>query len=57
MAIPAVEQEQAKHPRCWCCGKTFVKESELTRLGDHPEVAVCARDVRPLAASMRPVGG
>jgi hypothetical protein len=26
---------------CWCCGRTFA-ETELTRLGSHPEVGVCA---------------
>lgn len=28
-------------PACWCCGNTF-EERELTRLGTHPEVGVCA---------------
>lgn len=42
MATPAVEHEQADQPVCWCCGKTFVEDSELTRLGAHPEVGVCA---------------
>ena len=42
MATPAVEHEHTEQPTCWCCGKTIVEESELTRLGDHPEVRVCA---------------
>lgn len=25
---------------CWCCGQEYA-ETELTRLGAHPEVAVC----------------
>lgn len=41
MATSAVEHEQAEQPRCWCCGNLFV-DSELTRLGNHPEVGVCA---------------
>lgn len=27
--------------RCWCCGNEFTP-AELTRLGSHPEVGVCA---------------
>jgi hypothetical protein len=42
MATAAVEHEQAEQPFCWCCGNTF-EESDLTRLGNHPEVGVCAR--------------
>ena len=42
MATPAVEHAQAEQPICWCCGKTFVEEFELTPLGEHPEVRVCA---------------
>ena len=39
-------QEAAEHARferavCWCCGNTF-DEDELSRLGSHPEVGVCA---------------
>ena len=25
---------------CWCCGKRYA-ESEVVRLGEHPEVGVC----------------
>lgn len=36
---------QAQHeptalPHCWCCGRLY-PETELTRLGQHPEVGVC----------------
>src|SRR5690349_7694579 len=40
-AAAAVEHEQAKRPTCWCCGKSF-EEQDLSRLGSHPEVGVCA---------------
>ena len=36
-----VVQQQAERPSCWCCGNAF-DERDLTRLGTHPEVAVCA---------------
>ena len=41
MATAAVQQQQADQPVCWCCGNTF-EDSDLTRLGTHPEVGVCA---------------
>lgn len=37
----AVEDEQAERPSCWCCGNSF-DEADLSRLGSHPEVGVCA---------------
>ncbi|GAB3069460.1 hypothetical protein GCM10027080_08530 [Pedococcus soli] len=37
----AVEHEHLGHPSCWCCGNTF-DEADLSRLGSHPEVGVCA---------------
>jgi hypothetical protein len=36
-----VEDEQVERPWCWCCGNTF-DEQDLSRLGTHPEVGVCA---------------
>ena len=41
METAAVEPVLADAPSCWCCGNTF-DESDLTRLGAHPEVGVCA---------------
>ena len=32
---------QQVEPSCWCCGNAF-DERDLTRLGTHPEVGVCA---------------
>jgi hypothetical protein len=40
-AQAAVQHEQAEQPSCWCCGNTF-DEHDLSRLGSHPEVGVCA---------------
>lgn len=40
-AAAAVEHEQAERSTCWCCGNTF-DERDLSRLGFHPEVGVCA---------------
>lgn len=40
-AQAAVQDEQAQRPACWCCGNTF-DEQDLSRLGTHPEVGVCA---------------
>lgn len=28
-------------PSCWCCGNAF-DDTDLTRLGAHPEVGLCA---------------
>ena len=41
METAAVEPVLTDHLSCWCCGNTF-DESDLTRLGAHPEVGVCA---------------
>ena len=41
MAVAAIEQEQVEDPICWCCGSKFSDE-DLVRLGNHPEVGVCA---------------
>lgn len=38
--VTALGDSEAGHA-CWCCGRTFA-ETELTRLGSHPEVGVCA---------------
>ncbi|WP_457254599.1 hypothetical protein [Pedococcus sp. P5_B7] len=40
-AQAALEHELVDRPTCWCCGNTF-DEAELSRLGSHPEVGVCA---------------
>jgi hypothetical protein len=37
---PAAETMAAFSAECWCCGSTFA-ETELVRLGQHPEVGVC----------------
>ena len=39
--ITAIESESVPVPTCWCCGGRF-DEDQLTRLGSHPEVGVCA---------------
>lgn len=39
------EQAAASETSCWCCGTQY-PESELVRLGQHPEVAVCLRCAR-----------
>ena len=41
MTTTAPEHEQVQRPSCWCCGNGF-DEQDLTRLGSHPEVGVCA---------------
>lgn len=41
MAALAQEQPAPQRSGCWCCGKPF-GEQDLTRLGSHPEVGVCA---------------
>lgn len=40
MATSAVASAQTQPP-CWCCGNGF-ELTDLTRLGAHPEVGVCA---------------
>lgn len=40
-AQAALQDEQAHRPSCWCCGNTF-DEQDLSRLGTHPEVGLCA---------------
>ena len=55
MATAAVEHEQAEQPFCWCCGNTF-EESDLTRLGTHPEVGVCRGCAKWLHRRARSVG-
>jgi hypothetical protein len=37
---------------CWCCGRTTAEEA-LVRLGNHPEVGVCASCVRFLGRRAR----
>lgn len=37
-ALP--EQDRVLVTRCWCCGEQR-PESEVVRLGQHPEVGVC----------------
>jgi hypothetical protein len=37
---------------CWCCGKIAAEEA-LVRLGNHPEVGVCASCVRFLGRRAR----
>lgn len=34
------EQDRASEPSCWCCGTEY-PETELVRLGQHPEIGVC----------------
>lgn len=41
MTTVAQGHKQAQRPTCWCCGNAF-DERDLTRLGAHPEVGVCA---------------
>lgn len=41
MTAMALAPTQVERPACWCCGSTFA-EQDLTRLGNHPEVGVCA---------------
>ena len=40
---PPPAAQRRDQPFCWCCGRTFAEESAVTRLGDRPEVGVCAR--------------
>ncbi|WP_392544038.1 hypothetical protein [Oryzobacter telluris] len=39
--VGELPRETSSRPECWCCGST-VEESALTRLGNHPEVGLCA---------------
>jgi hypothetical protein len=39
-AAAASESDSAEALECWCCGSAH-QESELVRLGRHPEVGVC----------------
>ncbi|MGH3862863.1 hypothetical protein [Actinokineospora sp.] len=41
------EQESTSTPQCWCCGDQY-PESELVRLGEHPEVGICLDCARSL---------
>jgi hypothetical protein len=41
-AAAAAGSEATEPVECWCCGSTY-PESELVRLGSHPEVGVCLR--------------
>jgi hypothetical protein len=36
----AASRDRSNELQCWCCGGKFL-DSELTRFGRHPEVAVC----------------
>jgi hypothetical protein len=38
----AVTHDQVGRGMCWCCESTF-EQADLTRLGSHPQAAVCAR--------------
>ena len=40
-AQQAVQRAASERAVCWCCGQTF-DEDDLSRLGAHPEVGVCA---------------
>jgi hypothetical protein len=39
-AAAATESDAAEPLECWCCGSAY-PESDLVRLGRHPEVGVC----------------
>jgi len=41
-AARAIESDAAEPLECWCCGSGY-PESQLVRLGSHPEVGVCLR--------------
>lgn len=41
MAAAALGHGEFERTLCWCCGGSF-EDLQLTRLGDHPEVGVCA---------------
>jgi hypothetical protein len=36
----ATEHETVSPTECWCCGSSY-PETELVRLGNHPEVGIC----------------
>ena len=48
----AVAHDQVDRPQCWCCGAEM-DAAQLVRLGNHPEVGVCARCARWLARRAR----
>jgi hypothetical protein len=52
MADLAADRDAQERSSCWCCGGEF-EETGLTRLGSHPEVAVCARCARWLGRRAR----
>ncbi|MGW5239835.1 hypothetical protein ACWEOW_12950 [Monashia sp. NPDC004114] len=56
MSSAAQQEEGIGRPECWCCGGTF-EEAELTRLGQHPEVGVCADCARWLLRRSRSGAG
>ncbi len=39
-AAPVTDSDPAEPVGCWCCGSAY-QESDLVRLGNHPEVGVC----------------
>ena len=41
MDIAAAESLPDERSSCWCCGTPF-DDSQLTHLGAHPEVGICA---------------
>ena len=41
-AEAASESDFAEPHECWCCASEY-QETELVRLGSHPEVGVCLR--------------
>jgi hypothetical protein len=48
----AARSEPNAGSRCWCCDHTF-DESQVVRLGSHPEVAVCLECARFLQRRAR----
>jgi hypothetical protein len=53
-AVTAVGGDVAGPTGCWCCGDRTVRAS-LLRLSEHPEVGVCFRCVKVLAARKREI--
>ena len=51
-AAAATESDAAETLHCWCCGTAY-EESDLVRLGSHPEVAVCLACVHYLHLQAR----